>query len=195
MIKALIFDWGGVLGPDANRNIADLLAKEYSINKDELLHEFSILEPEYSIGPDSDDYYIRISKKFNIPSEIIKDKLNSMGPWEVFDWAKNLKDKGYKVFLFSNQMKPRTDALKKEHDLSFFDQRFISNELGMQKPDKKFFEYVYNRINIPLDQCIFIDDKKKNIEVSEELGVKGILFLSPPQLRKELANMGIYIDN
>ena len=59
------------------------------------------------------------------------------------------------------------------------------------KPDKQFFIDYQNAYNAAHMNVIFIDDKLKNVEASEQIGMIGIQFQNPEQLRSELVKCGI----
>ena len=48
--------------------------------------------------------------------------------------------------------------------------------LGHRKPDRESFEHAASTVGRPMEQLIFIDDSKANIEAAQELGIKAILF-------------------
>lgn len=91
-------------------------------------------------------------------------------------------------------MKPKTDSIKKNNDLSAFKDTFFSNEIGMLKTDKGSFEFVLRKTGMHAKYCLFIDDAPENIEVAKSLGIKTILFKSLNQLIKELASFSIFAD-
>ena len=66
-------------------------------------------------------------------------------------------------------MKPRTDAIKKNNDLSIFSDVFFSNELKMEKPNKEIFNFVMNKINLKPIEIIFIDNNKENIMIEKNI--------------------------
>lgn len=51
---------------------------------------------------------------------------------------------------------------------------FISDEIGIAKPDKKIFRFILKKHRIKSDECIFIDDNDKNIISAKELGFNTI---------------------
>ena len=67
-----------------------------------------------------------------------------------------------------------------------FDKIYFSHKIGLKKPGKEFFEYVLKENNLNPEECIFIDDAPKNIDAANELGFKGILFLSSYRLEENL---------
>ena len=75
--------------------------------------------------------------------------------------------------------------------LTLFRKKYFSHEIKMAKPNKKLFEHVLADLNIEASKCIFIDDKQKNIDAARECGIRGIVFSSVEQTKKELALLGI----
>ena len=111
MIKAILFDWGGVLSPSNNVVAAKKLSKKYSCDEERLYCDLDSLEDEYSIGSECGEYYEIISRKYNISIEEIKDALNSVPAWKFFGEIKALKS-SYVLVLLSNQMKLKTNAIR-----------------------------------------------------------------------------------
>src|SRR3989344_2338485 len=73
----------------------------------------------------------------------------------------------------------------------YFQYIIISAELGLKKPDKAFYEKALQIIKANAEECLFIDDKKKNCLGAEAIGIKSIVFKDAKQLRKELIRLGI----
>lgn len=69
----------------------------------------------------------------------------------------------------------------------FFKENFISGDLKVAKPNPEIYILALKKLNIKPEECIFIDDKKKNCEAAQKLGIKSIIFENPDQLKEELA--------
>lgn len=67
-----------------------------------------------------------------------------------------------KVYVITNAVKRvQTNRLKMANLNQYFDEVFISEEVGFQKPDVRFFEYVYEKIGRPdKDDIIILGDSK-----------------------------------
>lgn len=52
----------------------------------------------------------------------------------------------------------------------------ISGHLKMVKPDPEIYHHLLERIGLPAENCLFIDDSAKNIEAAECLGIKAVHF-------------------
>jgi epoxide hydrolase-like predicted phosphatase len=58
---------------------------------------------------------------------------------------------------------------------AMFDIVVISGEVGMRKPEPGIFELVLDRMGLPADECVFIDDMAHNIVAAEQAGLVGIV--------------------
>ena len=76
----------------------------------------------------------------------------------------------------------------------FFKENFISGDLKVAKPNPEIYRIALEKLNIKPEECIFIDDKIKNCEAAEKIGIKSIVFENPIQLKKELATFSINLD-
>ena len=53
---------------------------------------------------------------------------------------------------------------------------FVSYELGLLKPNQEIYKKVLQTLNIEPEEAVFIDDKPRNVEAAESLGIHGIVF-------------------
>lgn len=64
------------------------------------------------------------------------------------DICKNLTDKGYKLYIVTNGIaKTQARRLEKSGLLPYISDVFVSETIGYPKPDKRFFDYVLERIS------------------------------------------------
>jgi 2-haloacid dehalogenase len=85
-------------------------------------------------------------------------------------------------------------ALERYDFLHWFDGRVVSGEEKTRKPFHGFYQKLLDRYNVDPAKTLFIDDNLRNIKAGEELGIKGIHFHDPDQLKKELINLGIQLE-
>ena len=103
-------------------------------------------------------------------------------------WIKELKERGYRIYILSNWSKPAYDCCK-DNVLSFLplvDGVVFSYEELVIKPDKKIYDIICNRYEINPAEAVFLDDSEKNIISAREFGLHGIVFKNYEQGRKEL---------
>lgn len=71
--------------------------------------------------------------------------------------------------------------------LKDFDGVIVSSEVGLIKPDPAIFQAFFQTYDKAPEDCVFIDDREINIEASKAIGMHGLHFTGPSQLRSELA--------
>lgn len=88
----------------------------------------------------------------NVNNEISNDKITLIN---------DLKEKGYKVILFSNSCcLLNNDAIKKIYDL--VDGVFYSFDIGYTKDDKESYRYIEKVLNVKPNEIIHIGDTLKS---------------------------------
>jgi len=62
-----------------------------------------------------------------------------------------------------------------------FDDLFISAELGLAKPDPRIYRLALDRLDVPPERAVFVDDFSENVRAAAALGLRAIQFLSSKQ--------------
>jgi 2-haloacid dehalogenase len=78
--------------------------------------------------------------------------------------------------------------------LSWFRDIVVSGEVGFIKPDPRIFQVLLDRNGIAPESAVFIDDVAVNAAAASRLGIHGIHFRSPDQLRRDLAAVGLVTE-
>lgn len=88
-----------------------------------------------------------------------------------------LSDK-YKIFTASNGIfKMQENRLKKSNLYKYFDNIFVSDKIGFEKPDKKFFQKIMDLTKFSNDDLIMIGDSiKSDIIGAKNSKIKSIYF-------------------
>ncbi len=182
MVQTIIFDFGAVLLAinesltwkefeklGAKKSLREQRSVFCAFEKGEISHdEFLInLEPHFEAKIFRPD----LVKAWNA---LLISPVQS----EIITFLKALKHR-YTLLLLSN-----TNALhiKKVRELSGpfrygqftkqFDRVYYSHEIGMRKPEKQIFDKVIADNALIPSECLYIDDKKENIEGGEAAGFK-----------------------
>lgn len=103
-------------------------------------------------------------------------------------WIRELKERGYKVYILSNWSEIAYEANKDTH-LNFIsetDGGILSYREGMIKPHKEIYQLLCDRYQIEPDKAVFLDDNKANVDAAIEFGMKAIHFTSYQQAKEEL---------
>ena len=111
------------------------------------------------------------------------------GAVEVLAEVKQRGVPAYAISNWSAETFPRQRA--RFPFLSWFDGIVVSGMEGVIKPDPRIFRILCERHRIAPETAVFIDDVAANAAAASALGIHGIHFRSPEQLRHELVTVGI----
>ncbi|MFH0954764.1 MAG: HAD family phosphatase [Candidatus Micrarchaeota archaeon] len=200
MIKAVVFDMGGVVLVGKFELIIQRVSEKLGIDK-------SILEglgqDEYEkkalTGKMSHKEFLELLKKKAGLHQSI-EQLQSI--WKaaylevmpvnegLLEIAKKLKKK-YKVALLSNLNDFHAEITKERGLFEPFDPCLLSCEVGLAKPDPKIFELVLKKMKLLANECVFVDDRERHLKPAKEMGFQTILFKNNEQLVNDLQKLGV----
>ena len=199
-IKAIAFDWGGVLIEDPAPGFLKLLTVRFQCSKKELIPHLSTSMHDFQRGFLSEEQFLHhLAVKLNrqkTQRPFWKEALREVYKEQkaVHDIARILRKRGYVIGLLTNTERPARD-FNLECNYDFFDARVFSCEEGVAKPEKKIYNLMANRLMVSNDELLIIDDKRENIEGAINAGALGLLYENPEQLTAELESFGISISN
>ena len=105
---------------------------------------------------------------------------------------RELKAAGLRLFALSNwnsqtfaQVRPRFP----EFDL--FEDIIVSGDHGCIKPEERFYRIALERIDLPLQSLVFVDDNPRNLRGAELIGLRGLLFTGADNLRRDLRALNV----
>lgn len=195
MIKNIVFDFGGVLVQydfkayftnilgskekgewfmanilnDENNDLLDKGDRPF----DEYIAEWKLRWPDYAVALDAFD-------KKN--ADIFTNEIPGM-----VELMTELKDKGYRLLGLSNWHTKVWGIMKKfPRIFGLLDGYLISHQVHLLKPHKEIYEAFCRKFNVRLEECVFIDDKQKNVDGAKAVSMQGILFENAMQLRADL---------
>ncbi len=106
---------------------------------------------------------------------------------------KQIKDqKQHRLYALTNWSEQTFPwALEQFEFLHWFEGIVVSGHEKTRKPFPEFFQILFDRYQVTPAKALFIDDSLRNIEGAKSVGLPGIHFQSPEQLRKELIDLKI----
>jgi HAD superfamily hydrolase (TIGR01509 family) len=106
---------------------------------------------------------------------------------ENIDLALKLKKEGYPIYLLSNFPGDQFEKYRLQNSfLDEFDDKIISGNVGLAKPDIKIYELAVKKFNLVPEESLFIDDKIENIKGAEAVKINTIHLKDPKDLPKEI---------
>jgi HAD superfamily hydrolase (TIGR01509 family) len=193
-IRALIFDFGGVLVRMIDDRPRLALAKKIGVPLSRLddLVFFSESAAQASRGEISVAiHWEAVRKALDLQSDDMPGFLQQYWSaddvnWRLLDYIRSLRPR-YKVGLLSNAW---DDLRKTLHDRwnidGLFDEMIISAEVKLVKPDPRIFHLATDRLKVQPAETIFVDDIAENIESARQIGLKGILYQNYDQVMGEV---------
>ncbi len=192
MIKAIIFDFGGVIGIDGYW--AWLQKQVPNFAERELF--FHHLADQIDRGTITKDEYLNILTKetgvakSNIWPEIFQTIAINQ---ELLTIITSLK-KQYKIGLLSNINATFLEEIFINHDLyKYFDEMFISSQHGVIKPEAAAFEKCLSMLKVTKDEALFFDDRQVHVDAANKFGLQAFVYTTNEKLTQDLREHGITV--
>jgi 2-haloacid dehalogenase len=104
-------------------------------------------------------------------------------------------DPNYRILALTNwSAETFPTALSMFDFLHWFEGIVVSGVEKTRKPFADIYTLLLNRYNVEPTQAVFIDDSQANVRGAEALGIKGIHFQSPTQLKLALSDLGVLVS-
>ena len=201
MIRAVIFDVGGVLKTETGQEILSDISQAFSLPVEKIKPVYKELSDLHAKGKITEkELWLRFSQHFNkqLPlsykSLLIEKYIScySKNP-AVLGIVQRLKKNKYKLAILSNTFPSHAEYNKQQGLFKDFDVVVLSCDAGYRKPEKEIYSAALNQLSLEPEECIFIDDKEANAEAARELGMRAIAYQNPEQLLSELKKLQIRV--
>ena len=102
-------------------------------------------------------------------------------------------DPRLKKAVFSNTNASHAAVFERRYGelLARFDRVFLSNELGLRKPEQQAFERVAAELGVAPQRVLFLDDNEANLAGARAVGMRTVLVRSIDDSRAGLAAAGV----
>ena len=188
MIKAIIFDFFGVVGESTYQLIAD----RHQLSSSQL-DQLTDLHKSFDNGFISEiDFFRAYADIIGISyQEFMEDYYDSGERLEtshaVLAYAKELR-KNYKIGLLSNVGESSYNKFIQpiEH---CFDAVVTSHQAQLAKPDVAIFELTANKLGVDACECVMIDDSSTNCQGAMAAGMQALLYKDINALKLQLESL------
>lgn len=186
MIRAIIFDYYGVIRPDI------FIATYSHFGGDPVADEQFIADTIYASNSGHIPSSIPvIAKHLGISSQEWTAKISAPQKHDqlIVKYIKQLK-KDYKTALLSNVSRGRLKEILAPGDLDeCFDVTIGSGETGYAKPDPEIFQLAAEKLGVKPRECVMIDDRADYCQGAQNVGMKAIVYKTFPQFKSDLQKL------
>ncbi|MBU2561404.1 MAG: HAD-IIIA family hydrolase [Nanoarchaeota archaeon] len=106
--------------------------------------------------------------------------------------------KEYKIAVITDsdgERKIKIDRAKKVGLLGLIDVFIMSDDIGVNKPDMKFYSEVFGKLNVRANECIMVGDKPQvDLKLAKELGMKTVWMKHGSWAQMQGVNHFEYVD-
>ena len=109
----------------------------------------------------------------------------------MIEAVKAARAAGVKTGLISNSW---GTGIYERAPMEIFDATVISGDVGLHKPEPEIYRLGAERIGVPAEQCVFVDDLRENVAGAEAVGMTAILHRDPTatiERLEELLGVGL----
>jgi 2-haloacid dehalogenase len=194
-IKAVVFDFGGVLIGWNPRNLYSRFFPKQPQAMEDFLAEIGFMEwnAQQDKGRPFAEAVAELSEQFPHHEHLIRAyhenwRESITGSIDgTVELLQMLKEKGHALYGLSNWGAETFAIVRHEFEfLNLFDEIILSGEVKLIKPEPEIFQLCLKKIGKPASQCLFIDDSEANIIAAQKLGFDTVHFISPEHLKGEL---------
>ncbi len=192
MLRAVIWDYGGVFSGSPFDAMAGV-AREMGVDPQRFLeivfgpydhdtdHPWHRLERGETTLEQARAEIIEIGRREGIDSDPFH-LFVAMGRGgggmrdAVVDFARELKSSGLLTALVTNNALEFRDYWRRSIPLDeLFHHVIDSSEVGLRKPDPRIFELALERLEVPAESAVFLDDYAGNVDAARRVGIHGVL--------------------
>ena len=178
--RGLLVDWGGVMTSSLFGAFAGFCATE-GLEPEMLRRTFRndpaarALLIEFECGRmEEDAFQPQLCSVLGLEAEraegLVDRLFSGMEPdTAMIDAVRAARAAGVRTGLVSNSWGTRRYPRELLREL--FDGIVISGEVGMRKPSPEMYTLGAERIGVPAQECVFVDDLPFNLEPAQELGM------------------------
>jgi putative hydrolase of the HAD superfamily len=194
-IRAVIFDFGGVLCFHPSQELITSAAGHCGVERDKFLRAMWKNRLAYDGGQDAREYWRGVAEQAGaffddaLIAQMIERDVEFWTQYDhrVFTWIDDLRAHGFRTGLLSNLPRPHGDRLHQvDGFLRHFDHATFSYKLGLVKPQREIYDDAVRGIGVEPQEALFLDDRSENIEGARQAGLHAELFTTWEDFVKEI---------
>ncbi|HPG37847.1 MAG TPA: HAD family phosphatase [bacterium] len=114
---------------------------------------------------------------------------------ETIQLAQALKQH-VRISIISNTDELHFEYICKQYpSIQMFKDPILSYQIHAVKPNPEIYTQALRQVNLPAQECIFIDDLPENIHAANKIGMHGIVYTTTKELLHQLNNYNLPIKH
>lgn len=183
-IKAVLFDFGGVLAEEGFRAGLRALATEQGLDARHISEQGmqAVYDSGFVLGKGSAARFwamLRERSGLRGDDDSLSTRILSgfvLRPW-MMTRVRQLRERGYLTGILSDQTHWLDELDSRDHFSAVFDRVYNSYYLGKGKRDPSLFADVLADLNLPAAAVLFIDDDAGNVDRARAAGLQAIQYI------------------
>ena len=199
-MRGLLVDFGGVLTTNVFQSFKqfaeaeglppDTIKRAFKEDREALALLRRLEKGELTAEEFEPLFAERIGVKGDRVEGLVERLFAGVGPEDrMLGAVKAARDSGIKTGLISNSWGGSGIHYEGTPLADLFDAVVISGDVGMHKPQPEIFRLGAERIGVPPEECVFVDDLRENCAGAEEVGMTPILHRGADSTLPELARL------
>jgi epoxide hydrolase-like predicted phosphatase len=194
MIKAVIFDMGGVILRTEDPSARLAQSERLGISRQQLenivFDSPSALQATLGLITEK-EHWEEVFKILPVPAEEQADFMVNFWSGDKMDrdllsFIDGLRPT-FRTGLLSNAWsEARTSVSARFGGLDVFDVTVFSAEIGLAKPDPMIYKRILQQLEVEANQAVFVDDYLPNVEAAAALGMGAVRFLNMQQAQVDV---------
>ena len=204
MIKAIAFDYGGVIETmdSTYKELHQKIANYLQVTPENWLEMYHSLNHLSATGKSNyQEVYALTAKKLGA-SDVQIAHIHEMNEenyktrkinLELIEIIKDLRSKNYKIGLISNNNIKLRQEMIDQNIINYFNAVIVSAEVGCLKPQPEIYNILFKELSVSSHEVIFVDDSSRPLQGAKDVGCIPVLYTNNKQFIEDLSALGIKV--
>lgn len=192
-IKAILFDFGGVIAEEGFANGLTRLAEEQNLGVRNMAEQGmkAVYDSGFVLGHGTAaDFWKLLRQRTGLSGDDGTLTERILEGFRLREWmlvlVRDLRSRGYITGILSDQTHWLNELDQRDHFFHEFDHIYNSYNIGKGKHDPSLFIDVANNLGMPPENILFIDDNKNNTQRAYKTGMQTIVYRDKKNFITEL---------
>lgn len=174
-IRAVIFDLGGVLFTLGEWAYRQEVARRLGLGE-QMPEGYDEAMPRLQRGEESEERVWEALSGKRVALSAFDDVWEANFPvnHDMLALAAELRGMGLKTAVISNTQASHVAIMRRMGVLAPFEPVLMSCEVGCRKPEPEIFKLALERMGVPAEQAVFVDDVPDYVAAAESVGIHGV---------------------